>query len=1552
MKKRIISMFLVVALVVTMVATGNFTSEKKVLAGNVKTTLNMPITMYDHLSDNLLFEYDFGNRYSNELSLEGLGELTGKSAGKGLVENELSKNGTPVYKKEVVEKVADLVHSYLVDTHFDEGTNLYNQIYNQIVRQKAQENTILDNSKYNISLEQLGWKFENTTYSYENGQDKWKDNNGNVIWYRDNDWIHTNGDTAYTATFDFGKLEAGTYALTYYQKTNVKLEVTTQEGTTEIKKSGETFTINNAQNVLLKVIPIKNQPGSFTNGNLKKNDIKLFDNFTKTHAKKLNTIGFTYDENSSWTNSQWGGITCGNDEEKEISYTSKVTPEKTYELKYYNENDRLNVSVFDKNGKKLADGNNEFTVPAGVNEVVIKLSLNKNTNGTVRFDHLILKQKTNAPLGDYETSKNKFENGAGLADIDTCMDYAYYRLNTFWSDTRNKVSKKTDAYSVLQLDLMNNLYTFSNEYEMNYDVTNKKISQKTNVKPDSEIGFYPLDKKVLGKDSDLQAPFGTEMYNEYDGNNHNYHFSMKAKCQFLYKAEDNLVFNFNGDDDVYLYINGKLALDIGGAHLKRQESLDVNEMAERLGLEEGKVYSFDFFYMERHTTASNIKIETNMVLEQADAKPFVKIKDNEGNDVISKEVPVGDDVNIELGIKAGHDKMGNITFNDDKLDVKVGKDGIDLGKDVTVKDKLTASVTDKDGNVIKTISIDKEDLNNPEIVDKFIEDFSKIKLSKDETLTVSGLVKKVGYDEVVESNLNVDITADLKQYTDNGTIEEIPTDVPLAPVNEIVIPKNQPKANVKVSLKDKDGKDLTGKIARGIDVFVDYILTAKSDNMKNIGITDTENGFKIDKDGITIPDGFNIANGLTVDLVDKDGNVKESYTITKDDIDNNSDNYKKILEKLSDNNGFNLDNEESIHITGLNKVMDDNDIKAEAKGTITGPVPSYNEETKQLTVDWEKVTPTDKCSLSPKAKYNVDFVVDDGVNSSLEGKTNYKVESGKSTKNEPNLKIKKGYEFEKWTVTTDGKTTDVVDNPKDIIITGDTVFTAYIKPVDANYTVRYVDENDNDIANKVRKDAKYGDNVVENAIDIKGYTLNDSDTKTLEIDVDNNEIIFRYKTNEYPYTVKYVEKGTNKELADKVTGTEKYGKTVSSKAKDIYGYTLDGEDNKTLTIDTENNIIIYEYVKNLYNVKFKADDHGTVQGDTDQSVKFNETVKTVPIPKPDKGYEFLGWEKTTSKGTVASENPKEEPITENTVFTAKFGPLDYDYIVKYVDEDGNELLPNKQGGSKTFGTKVTENAEDIYGYTPDADEKSCTIDTENNVITFVYSKKEYDVSFKTDGNGEIVGQSDYKVKYNETVKTPEDRASEGYKFSEWTMKKGDEDEVVVDDPSTINITEDTVFIAHYVLAEYEYTVKYVDKEGNPIAEEVVKSAIFGTDVTESPIYIKGYRTTDGDKTITIKVSGNEIVFVYDKAREPGGKVKDANEDGTGDGNKNTTGSNPVSKNVNKDDNKDNQSKDNQASSTSTTSPKTGDINLYNVYFAMLLALLFAGFALIKIKKSK
>ena len=176
-----------------------------------------------------------------------------------------------------------------------------------------------------------------------------------------------------------------------------------------------------------------------------------------------------------------------------------------------------------------------------------------------------------------------------------------------------------------------------------YDIANKiYIEIETNA-PEGD-GFFPLDDDDVSEASDLTAPFGKT--DELEGLTS----IMQMKCNIvrnLYILKDLKEFfhlSLKVIDDVYLFINGKLAMDIGGAHGRLSGNIDLNDedTQTKLGLEEGETYTFDFFYMERHTTASNILIETNMYLEQASAKPSVKYTDKEGN-----ELKDGDKVLLE-----------------------------------------------------------------------------------------------------------------------------------------------------------------------------------------------------------------------------------------------------------------------------------------------------------------------------------------------------------------------------------------------------------------------------------------------------------------------------------------------------------------------------------------------------------------------------------------------------------------------------------------------------------------------------------------------------------------------------------------------------------------------------------------------------------------------------------------------------------------------------------------------------------------------------------------
>jgi fibro-slime domain-containing protein len=112
-------------------------------------------------------------------------------------------------------------------------------------------------------------------------------------------------------------------------------------------------------------------------------------------------------------------------------------------------------------------------------------------------------------------------------------------------------------------------------------------------------GFFPINDEL----------FGNFMYGL------NYHFTTELTSKFTYDASAEQVFHFTGDDDVWVFIDGKLAVDLGGLHPKREQYLDLSRLD---WLVDGEDYDLKLFHAERHTGHSNFRIETNLALKRAE----------------------------------------------------------------------------------------------------------------------------------------------------------------------------------------------------------------------------------------------------------------------------------------------------------------------------------------------------------------------------------------------------------------------------------------------------------------------------------------------------------------------------------------------------------------------------------------------------------------------------------------------------------------------------------------------------------------------------------------------------------------------------------------------------------------------------------------------------------------------------------------------------------------------------------------------------------------------
>jgi fibro-slime domain-containing protein len=127
--------------------------------------------------------------------------------------------------------------------------------------------------------------------------------------------------------------------------------------------------------------------------------------------------------------------------------------------------------------------------------------------------------------------------------------------------------------------------------------------------PRIDSGYYFYENKSFFPLDTISDKRGVSMLTAADKLQHNFLYCMHGHASFEYTP--GLKFEFKGDDDVWVFINNKLAVDLGGTHSPESASVSLDKMK----LREGTVYPFDIFYCERQTNGSTIRIKTSMDLQ-------------------------------------------------------------------------------------------------------------------------------------------------------------------------------------------------------------------------------------------------------------------------------------------------------------------------------------------------------------------------------------------------------------------------------------------------------------------------------------------------------------------------------------------------------------------------------------------------------------------------------------------------------------------------------------------------------------------------------------------------------------------------------------------------------------------------------------------------------------------------------------------------------------------------------------------------------------------------
>jgi len=186
--------------------------------------------------------------------------------------------------------------------------------------------------------------------------------------------------------------------------------------------------------------------------------------------------------------------------------------------------------------------------------------------------------------------------------------------------------------------------------------------------------FGGVDCEGMFQDGDTPAVWDWGVRETWTGVTRNQQYCFESHATFTYSEDQE--FTFRGDDDIWVFINKKIAVDNGGAHLATPGHVVLKNLNKTYGegfLVPGRDYPLDIFFCDRRTTMTNVIIKTNMYIKQSTGlditapsaangyKAGICVETSSGNDCASVALGTGGQSSTTT-IKCGDDIDVSISY--------------------------------------------------------------------------------------------------------------------------------------------------------------------------------------------------------------------------------------------------------------------------------------------------------------------------------------------------------------------------------------------------------------------------------------------------------------------------------------------------------------------------------------------------------------------------------------------------------------------------------------------------------------------------------------------------------------------------------------------------------------------------------------------------------------------------------------------------------------------------------------------------------------------------